>query len=255
MKRPFFFLLLVAASLALSAQSADKVTVTANGVSFDMIFVQGGEFTMGCTGEQGADCTEDEKPAHSVTLSDFYIGETEVTQALWNAVMGSNPSAFKGDDFPVEQVNLFQAMEFVDKLNEITGKTFRIPTEAEWEYAARGGQKSQHHKYSGSNTLSEVGWSKENSGAKTHPVKSKAPNELGLYDMSGNVWEWCSDVFGRYGAGAVTNPGRPMKEGLTGIRRGGCWMFSAAYNRVATRSRTAPERKSNQNGFRLVLVP
>ena len=169
--------------------------------------------------------------------------------------MGSNPSAFKGDDFPVEQVNLFQAMEFVEKLNEITGKTFRIPTEAEWEYAARGGQKSQHHKYSGSNTLSEVGWSKENSGAKTHPVKSKAPNELGLYDMSGNVWEWCSDVFGRYGAGAVTNPGRPMKEGLTGIRRGGCWMFSAAYNRVATRSRTAPERKSNQNGFRLVLVP
>ena len=255
MKRVSILLFLACACFLVNGQDNASMDITANGATFKMIFVKGGTYTMGGTAEQGADCTDDEKPAHSVTLSDFYMGETEVTQELWEAVMGTNPSSFKGADFPVEMVSLFQAMEFVEKLNEMTGKTFRIPTEAEWEYAARGGEQSKHYKYCGSNTLSEVGWSKENSGAKTHAVKSKAPNELGLYDMSGNVWEWCSDVFGRYGANAVTNPGRPIQEGLTGIRRGGCWMFSAPYNRVSTRSRTAPERKSNQNGFRLVLVP
>lgn len=255
MKKISVIILFACAFLTAKAQENASIDIDANGVIFKMIYVKGGTFTMGCTSEQGADCTDDEKPAHSVTLSDYYMGETEVTQALWKAVMGTNPSSFQGDENPVEMVSLFQAMQFIEKLNELTGKTFRIPTEAEWEYAARGGEQSKHYRYSGSGTLSEVGWSKENSGSKTHAVKSKAPNELGLYDMSGNVWEWCSDVFGRYGSNAVTNPGRPIQEGLTGIRRGGCWMFSASYNRVSTRSRTAPERKSNQNGFRLVLVP
>jgi len=152
-----------------------------------MVFVEGGTFMMGATSEQESDAFDWEKPAHRVTLSDFYIGKYEVTQAQWKAVMGSNPSYFKGDNLPVERVSWGDCQEFIRKLNERTGLTFRLPTEAEWDYAARGGNRSRGYKYSGSDDPDEVAWYWDNSGIKTHPVGQKRANELGLYDMSGNV--------------------------------------------------------------------
>jgi formylglycine-generating enzyme required for sulfatase activity len=171
---------------------------TVNGVSFTMVKVDGGTFKMGATSEQGSDAEEDEKPAHSVTLSSYWIGQTEVTKALWNAVMGTNPSLSKGDELPVENVSWKDCQKFIKKLNQLTGETFRLPTEAEWEYAARGGNKSKGYKYSGSNDLGTVAWSSNNSLPKTHPVATKQPNELGIYDMSGNVYEWCNDYYDSY---------------------------------------------------------
>ena len=162
---------------------------TVNGVSFEMVRVEGGTFRMGATSEQEADDWDREKPVHSVTLSSYYIGKTEVTQALWKAVMGSNPSYFKSDNQPVENVSWNDCHEFIRKLNALTGQNFRLPTEAEWEFACRGGNNSRGYKYSGSNNLGSVAWYDGNSGNKTHPVGTKAPNELGIYDMSGNVWE------------------------------------------------------------------
>ncbi|MBR1991236.1 MAG: SUMF1/EgtB/PvdO family nonheme iron enzyme, partial [Bacteroidales bacterium] len=228
-------------------------TITVNGVSFKMVAVQGGTFTMGCTSEQGSDCYSDEKPAHRVTVSDFSIGETEVTQALWKAVMGTKPSDFKGDDLPVEKVSWDDCQKFIKKLNELTGKTFRLPTEAEWEYAARGGNKSKGYKYSGSNTLGSVAWYDDNSGSKTHPVKTKAANELGLYDMSGNVWEWCSDWYGDYSSGSQTNP-VGASSGSDRVLRGGSWSYTAWHCRVSNRKYSSPEYCISKYGFRLVIV-
>ena len=193
----------------------------------------------------------DEKPVHSVTLSDYYIGETEVTQELWEAVMGSNPSSFKGSQKPVESVSWHDCKEFITKLNRLTGKNFRLPTEAEWEYAARGGNKSKGYKYSGSNTIDNVAWYRDNSGKATHNVKTKSPNELGIYDMSGNVWEWCEDWYGYYSSGSQTNPAGPS----TGSRRvlhGGSWYDHAGSCRVSNRS-YYPVNRSYYIGFRLAL--
>ena len=228
-------------------------TFTVNGVSFTMVFVEGGTFTMGATSEQGDDADYDEKPTHSVTLSDYYIGETEVTQALWKAVMGSNPSYFEGDNLPVEQVSYNDVKEFITKLNQKTGKTFRLPTEAEWEYAARGGKKSKGYKYSGSNNIDDVAWYYENSNNKTHPVKTKRPNELGIYDMSGNVWEWCSDNYGAYSSSSQTNPTGPS-SGSYRVYRGGSWYFNARGCRVSHRSGFNPSSRFNSLGFRLALA-
>lgn len=168
-----------------------------NGVKFKMIAVEGGSFMMGATPGQGTDARENEKPAHKVTVDDFLIGETEVTQELWFAVMGSNPSHFKwlDGDHPVENVSWNDVQEFIKKLNEMTGKEFRLPFEAEWEYAARGGKKSTDKKYAGSDDIDEVAWYKDNSDGMTHEVATKKPNELGIYDMSGNVWELCQDYY------------------------------------------------------------
>ena len=233
--------------------SYNEQTFTAKGVEFKMIKVEGGTFSMGATSEQGSDAYNDEKPVHSVTLSDYYIGETEVTQELWVAVMGSNPSYFKGNNqLPVERVSWDDCQEFIKELNRLTGKEFRLPTEAEWEYAARGGKYSRGYKYSGSNNADEVAWYYNCSGS-THPVKTKKANELGLYDMSGNVWEWCNDWYGRYQSYSQTNPTGPSKGGFR-MDRGGSWYESAWGVRVSFRGVVAVEVGVEvSQGLRLAL--
>ncbi len=221
----------------------------------EMVFVEGGTFTMGATSEQGRDAESDEKPAHSVTVSDFYIGKYEVTQKQWKEIMGSNPSKWTGDNLPVECVSWNDIQEFVQKLNQKTGKRYRLPTEAEWEYAARGGAKSGGYKYSGSNHLDSVAWYWDNSGNKTHPVGQKVPNELGIYDMSGNVWEWCQDWYGGkkyYKNSLQTNPVGPS-SGSYRVWRGGSWNDYAMCCRVSYRYRYSPSYGGGNIGFRLVL--
>ncbi len=225
---------------------------TVNGVTFTMIAVEGGTFQMGATSEQGGDADSDEKPVHSVTLSDYYIGETEVTQELWEAVMGSNPSDFKGSQNPVEKVSWHDCKEFITKLNRLTGRNFRLPTEAEWEYAARGGNKSKGYKYSGSNTIGNVAWYWDNSSYTTHNVKTKSPNELGIYDMNGNVEEWCEDWYGNYSSGSQTNPTGPSSDSYR-VYRGGCWGNYARNCRVSSRNGTYSVFRDDCRGLRLCL--
>ena len=244
------------------AQGEVDLTFTLNGVAFKMIYVKGGTFTMGCTSEQGIDCNSDEKPTHSVTLSDFWMGETEVTQALWQAVMGNNPSYFKGDNRPVGQVSWNDCQEFIRKLNsKLSGQLpsycrFALPTEAQWEYAARGGNKSRGYKYAGGSNLGDVAWYTVNCYEKgdygPRPVKSKQANELRLYDMSGNVWEWCSDLYGNYNSTSQTNPSGPP-SGSDHVLRGGSWSFIAKSCRVASRL-NGPPASNDSYGFRLSLV-
>lgn len=225
------------------------LTYTVNGVDFTMLKVQGGTFTMGATAEQGEDAYNDELPTHEVTLSPFWIGQTEVTQALWKAVMGSNPSYNTGDNLPVEYVSWDDCQEFVAKLNEMTGETFRLPTEAEWEYAARGGQ-SGGTKYAGSNDADAVAWYNSNSPYSTHAVASKLPNALCLYDMSGNVWEWCQDYYGEYTSEAVVNPtGASIPLGC--VFRGGSYNGISANCRVSRRGHNAQSLCDRALGLRL----
>ena len=225
--------------------------VTVNGVTFNMIRVDGGTFTMGATAEQ-QNPDYDEKPTHQVTLSSYYIGETEVTQALWNAVTGKNKSKFKGDNLPVERVSWNDCQKFIEKLNSLTGKRFRLPTEAEWEYAARGGNKSNSAQYSGSSSLDEVAWYNGNSGNQTHPVKTKNANEFGIYDMSGNVYEWCQDWYGSYSSYAQTNPTGP-ESGTSRVYRGGSWKDIARYCRSSRRDCYTPDNSYYNLGLRLVF--
>ena len=228
-------------------------TITVNGVSFKMVFVEGGTFMMGATPEQGDDAYNDEKPVHEVTLSSFYIGQTEVTQELWQAVMGSNPSYFQDDPKrPVEMVSWNDCQAFITQLNLLTGKQFRMPTEAEWEYAARGGNKSQGYKYSGSNDIDAVAWHVGNSESTSHVVATKAPNELGLYDMTGNVWEWVQDWYARYSAEPQINPTGP-ETGTQRVFRGGSWYSSARLGRVSYRDVENMTNSYNRLGLRLVL--
>ena len=223
-------------------------------VEFTMVAVEGGTFSMGSN-----DGDKNEKPIHQVTLDSYCIGQTEVTQALWQAVMGSNPSFFKGTSNPVENVSYNDCLDFVNKLNTLLedqlpqGRKFRLPTEAEWEYAARGGNKSKGYKYSGSNSISTVAWYDDNSGSTTHPVKQKASNELGLYDMSGNVWEWCSDWYGDYSSSPQNNPKGPG-SGSYRVSRGGSWLFYEQSCRSAYRNYYVPgSRGSYYKGLRLAL--
>ena len=229
-------------------------TITVKGVSFEMVYVEGGSFDMGATSEQGSDAESDEKPVHSVTLDGYYIGKCEVTQELWEAVMGSNPSYFKGAQNPVESVSWNDCQNFIKKLNSLTGRTFRLPTEAEWEYAARGGNKSRHYKYSGSGNIDDVAWYYNNSGDKTHAVGTRTANELGIYDMSGNVDELCSDRYDYYSAGAQTNQQGPSSDSYR-VLRGGSWYYYARFCRVSSRSRSVPNSGYNDYGLRLVFVP
>ena len=228
-------------------------TFTVNAVQFKMVRVKGGTFQMGATSEQGSDADDDEYPVHSLTLSDYYIGQTEVTQELWEAVMGSNPSNFTGDNqCPVERVSWNDCQKFIEKLNRLTGKNFRLPTEAEWEYAARGGNKSKGYKYSGSNDADAVAWYGKNSGSKTHPVATKQSNELGLYDMSGNVWEWCQDWYGDYTSRSQNNP-KGANTGSYRVLRGGSWSDFARSVRVSFRGLNTPDYRDYDYGLRLAL--
>lgn len=229
-----------------------SVIFTVNGVSFEMAHVEGGTFRMGATSEQKDDADSDEKPVHRVTLSSYYIGKTEVTQALWQAVMGSNPSAFKGADLPVENVSWDDCQEFIQKLNSLTGRNFRLPTEAEWEFACRGGNNSCGYKYSGSNNLDSVAWYDDNSDGQTYPVGAKAPNELGIYDMSGNVWEWCSDWYANYTSNSQVNPSGPQ-SGAGRVGRGGSWGHNARCCRSSFRGNYGPARRIITLGLRFVL--
>ena len=223
-----------------------------NGVKFNMVYVKGGTFMMGATMEQGYDALDEERPVHRVALSDYYIGETVVTQALWNAVMKNNPSYPVGDNLPVVFVSWDDAQEFITELNVLTGRTFRLPTEAEWEYAARGGKNTKGNKYSGSSYIDAVAWYIKNSEREVHPVGQKGANELGLYDMSGNVSEWCADWYGGYDDDVQTNP-KGANSGSYRVLRGGRWGDLAICCRVSSRKYYNPSSHSISNGFRLAL--
>ena len=236
-----------------SSLSGNALTIPVkNGISIEMVKVEAGSFNMGATPEMEKPADR-EKPVHRVTLTNnYYIGKYEVTQALWQAVMGSNPSYFKGDDLPVEKVSWNDCQDFISKLNAMTGKRFRLPTEAEWEYAARGGKKSRGYQYSGSNTLGDVAWYGDNSGPKTHAVGTKQPNELGIYDMTGNVMEWCQDWYGSYSSSPQTNPTGAVR-GSFRVVRGGSWYLSARECRSSFRYSNAPDDRYIGLGLRLVL--
>lgn len=230
-------------------------TYTVGGTSFTMVPVQNGTFRMGATEEQGDDATEREKPSHQVTLTKpYYICATEVTQALWLAVMGTNPSGFTGDlNRPVEQVSWNDCQTFITKLNQMTGQTFRLPTEAEWEFAARGGTNSQGYKYAGSNNIDDVAWYQGNADGTTHPVGQKQPNELGLYDMSGNVLEWCQDWYSAYTTDALVDPTGP-ETGSNRVYHSGCFDYPAHGCRVSFRYYSSPTYAgSNRLGLRLAM--
>ena len=233
--------------------TGNKITIPVkDGISIDMVRVETGTFTMGATPEM-KDPEDYEKPTHRVTLTNvYYMGKYEVTQALWKAVMGNNPSWFKGDNLPVEKVSWDDCQEFISKLNRITGKTFRLPTEAEWEYATRGGNKSRGYQYSGSNNLSDVAWFGDNSGNKTHAVGTKQANELGIYDMSGNVWEWCQDRYGKYNSSSQVNP-TDANSGSYRVHRGGCCCNVAGNCRSSYRNGSTPDFRNFDLGLRLVL--
>ena len=246
-------------------ETKDEETFTVNGASFTMKLVEGGTFKMGATSEQGSDAGDYEKPVHNVTLSSYYIGETEVTQALWKAVMGTTvsqqrdkadkswPLRGEGNNYPMYYISWNDCQEFIRKLNQKTGKNFRLPTEAEWEYAARGGKTGKGYKYAGSNTIDNVAWYNQTTNDNgTKPVKTKSPNELGLYDMSGNVSEWCSDWYGNYSSGSQTNP-QGSSSGLHRVLRGGSWRDDARDCRVSRRGIDAPYDAGSYSGFRLAL--
>ena len=259
-----------------------KISLSAKCVSLPMVFVSGGTFTMGDTFGDGE---SDEQPTHQVTVGSFYIGKYEVTQKQWQDVMGSNPSYFKSDKLPVEKVSWYDCIEFCNKLSQREGLTpsytidknskdpnndnsndtykwtvtcnwnangYRLPTEAEWEYAAKGGNKSRGYKYSGSNTVDDVGWYGDNSNFKTHPVGTKQANELGIYDMSGNVYEWCWDWYddSYYSKSPASNP-QGAGAGFYRSLRGGAWNYDPINSLILYRGKRPPDRRDNCICFRL----
>jgi formylglycine-generating enzyme required for sulfatase activity len=216
-------------------------------IALDMVLIKGGTFQMG---------SNDEKPIHSVTLNDFYICKYEVTQQQWRTIMGSNPPKLANEgcnNCPVEQVSWEDVQEYIKKLNQRTGSNYRLPTEAEWEYAARGGTKSKNYAYSGTNSVEDVGWFQKNSDRKTHPVGKKKSNELGLYDMTGNVWEWCQDWFSKsyYSESPASNPVN-LTEGEYRVIRGGAADTKSDAARVTDRDAYKPSNKGDFVGFRIV---
>jgi formylglycine-generating enzyme required for sulfatase activity len=225
-------------------------------INIEIIFVAGGTFTMGCTPEQGSDCQDREIPAHQVTVNDFYITKYPITQAQWIAVMGNNnPSHFREETSrPVENINWDDIQIFITNLNHITDRQYRLPTEAEWEYAARGGVSGTGYRYAGSDDIDSVAWYSGNSVSRTWPVGRKEPNVLGIYDMSGNVSEWVNDWYGRYTELDKDNPVGPH-TGTSRVTRGGSWNDPARSCRVSNRDGRVPSERNNFTGFRLVLLP
>lgn len=217
----------------------------------NMVVVEGGVFMMGATPEQGEDAEIDERPCHSVKVETFSIGKFAVTQEEWETIMGINPSGFQGLRLPVEQVSWYDCESFITKLNEITGMSFRLPTEEEWEFAARGGILSKGYKFAGSNNIEEVAWYYDNCDGITHEVGKKKPNELGLYDMSGNVWEWCQDTVK---SSDIIQDKPSEKESLFSRRnRGGGWISISKSCRVSNRNGSSPDVHYDDLGFRLAL--
>ena len=250
MKRDFILLALLLCGGMVFAQQ-NRESILENLVN-NMVAVEGGTFQMGATEEQGEDIYLNERPAHEVTLSGFSIGKYEVTQEEWEAVMGANPSKVKGKKHPVEQVSWEDCQIFIQKLNELTGKEFRLPTEAEWEYAARGGALSKGFKYAGSNDMSEVGWYRQTEAYPTQDVGKKASNELGLYDMSGNVMEWCSDGYGAYQPEAQTDP-KGSEYPSSRVCRGGSWNYRERNCRVSCRADAKASTVASHIGLRLAM--
>ena len=251
---------------ATSASGGEDFTEDAWDINMRMIWVEGGDFLMGCTSEQGGSCNDDEKNVRRVTVDGFYIGMLEVTQSQWEKVVGTNIYQQKskanasstygvGADYPMYYVSWEEAMEFCRLLSNKTGRTYTLPTEAQWEYAARGGNKNEGVKYAGSNMADVVAWCTENSGGGTHPCGTKRANVLGIYDMSGNVWELCKDWYSNGYAGYDTNNPVGPSSGSYHVARGGCWSRSASDCRVAYRVRDTPGIRSGYTGFRVVLLP
>ena len=249
------------------AQGEDNLTFTVNGVTFKMIYVKGGTFMMGCPSKNVRDCYDSELPVHSVTLSDFYLGETEVTQALWKAVTGCEPDYNggwteefgRGSTSPAYHVSWNECQAFCEELNSKlagqlpSGYRFVLPTEAQWEYAARGGNKSRSCMYSGGNNVGSVAWYNNNCHNKVHPVKTKKANELGLYDMTGNIYEWCSDWYGSYSSVSQTDPKGPL-SGTRRVLRGCCWCSYDDSCGVTFRGSNTPDHRFKSHGLRLSLV-
>lgn len=241
---------------------------TAAGLNMKMIYVEGGEFMMGATSEQSSDAFDSELPVRRVRLDSYYICECEVTQEQWETVMGTTvvEQAVKagyeylelygiGPDYPMYYVSWVEAKAFCQELSRMTGRTYSLPTEAQWEYAARCGKKTDGSKYSGGNSIDDVAWYWDNSGDTAHPVKTKRPNALGLYDMSGSVLEWCYDWYSSsYNANDTDNPTGPS-TGVERVLRGGSWFTRARYCRVSHRSYETPDFGDYDYGFRVVVIP
>lgn len=247
------FLYLFFSLVSFAQEQFPRKSFSIGQTSFDMIFVEGGEFEMGAlVGRE--ELRTDEQPGFMVTLSDFYMAETEVTQGLWHEVMGANPSFFQGDDsLPVDNISWDDCQKFVKKLSEMTGEQFRLPTEAEWEYAARGGKYTRHYEFAGSNNVDSVAWYDKNSEGMSHPVKQLTPNELGLYDMSGNVWEWINDKYSNYTTSPKVNP-QGGTSGNTRLDRGGSWYNQKSKVSVLHRGRYSPNFKNKFTGLRIVMI-
>lgn len=240
--------------------SVGNYVETAMGLNLRMVFVDGGTFEMGATAEQAKDAANTERPVRRITMSPYYIGMFEITQEQWKKVMGTTVQDLGhdmrgvGEDFPMYYVSWDDAMEFCQKLSEQSGKTYTLPTEAQWEFAARGGVYSKKTKYSGSPYANVVSWNADNSVKKTHAVGTKAGNELGIYDMCGNVWEWCLDWYGDYRVYDTSDP-QGAASGTTRVNRGGSWLSSAKFCRVSTRDNDRPTLRGNNLGFRVVMIP
>ncbi len=259
-----FTILLCAVFSTVLAQNNPPSTYieTAFDMSMTFVWVEGGSFTMGATPEQGANVEADEKVLRNITLDGFYMAQFEVTQGQWEQVMGTTMKehyltyTYVGlsPDYPMYYVSWEDAMEFCKRLSEQTGRYFTLPTEAQWEYAARGGNKQENTTYAGSNNVSEVAWYGVNSNNSTHLCGMKKPNALGIYDMSGSVWEWCKDYYGKYDVNDTVNPQGPI-SGTNGVFRGGSWSSSENYCRVSFRSYDLLTMQYDNLGFRVVMIP
>jgi formylglycine-generating enzyme required for sulfatase activity len=207
----------------------------------EFVWLPAGDFDMGSNSGE-----ENEKPVHRVHIDGFWMGKYEVTQGQWATVAGDNPSYFKsGSNYPVEQVSWIDVQRFIQRLNSLTGQTFRLPTEAEWEYACRAGSAAERY-----GNVNEIAWYLGNADNQTHPVGAKRPNSWGVYDVLGNVWEWCRDWYGSYGSGSIINPAG-ASSGSKRVFRGGSWHFPVQYIRAAYRDRYDPDFKNYRLGFRL----